>query len=91
MIDTKTYKALSIVTPMGDKIASGEKTIEVRSWLPPEVPLKDIVIIQNKNFLYTDGDEDEEGTIVALVDFNFIEPWHKDQVRAACSSGFKSK
>lgn len=29
------YKALSVVHPGGQKIASGEKTIEVRSWKPP--------------------------------------------------------
>ncbi len=29
-------KALSIVYPGGQKIVSGLKTIEVRSWAPPE-------------------------------------------------------
>lgn len=83
------FNALSIVAPYGDKIANGEKTIEVRSWLPPEVPLKNVVVVQNDKLLLKEGDEDENGVALALVDFVEVKPWKESEVVAACSSGFK--
>lgn len=35
------YHALSIVAPHGGNIASSRKTLEVRSWQPPSLPLLD--------------------------------------------------
>lgn len=60
--------ALSIVSPHGVNIAAGRKTIEVRSWLPPTLPIRDLLIVENANFL-TDGFQvDPNGRAVALVD-----------------------
>jgi len=61
------FLALSVVAPNGTRIAQGVKTLEVRSWVPTELPLKDLLIVENQNFLINDGDE-EEGIAVALVD-----------------------
>ncbi|WP_211090190.1 ASCH domain-containing protein [Pseudothauera nasutitermitis] len=40
------YLALSIVSPQGENIASGRKTLEVRSWQPPALPLHDLLIVE---------------------------------------------
>lgn len=83
-----TYQALSIVAPHGGNIASGRKTLEVRSWQPPSLPLLDLVIVENGRFLRQEGEVDPEGVAVALVDVHRVEPWRPDQVEAACSSGW---
>lgn len=82
------FKALSIVFPYGEKIASGEKTIEVRSWQPPTVPLKDVVIVQNHRLLVKDGEEDIEGSALAIVDFVAVKPWTEAEVQKACVKNF---
>ena len=46
----KTYSALSIVAPSGTKIAQGLKTLEIRSWTPKQLPLRDLVIVKILNF-----------------------------------------
>ncbi|MBR7736260.1 ASCH domain-containing protein [Acinetobacter nosocomialis] len=51
------FLALSVVAPNGTYIAQGIKTFEVLSWVPTELPLKDLLIVENKNFLINDGDE----------------------------------
>ncbi|AWL20602.1 ASCH domain-containing protein [Acinetobacter nosocomialis] len=51
------FLALSVVAPNGTYIAQGVKTFEVLSWVPTELPLKDLFIVENKNFLINDGDE----------------------------------
>ncbi|ENV61196.1 hypothetical protein F950_00451 [Acinetobacter soli NIPH 2899] len=38
----RIYPALSIVAPSGIYIAEGIKTLEIRSWRPNELSLKDI-------------------------------------------------
>jgi hypothetical protein len=63
----RQFLALSIVTPNGTRIAEGIKTLEVRSWIPTQLPVKDLLIVENQNFLVKDTDE-EEGVAVALVD-----------------------
>lgn len=80
--------ALSIVTPHGGNIASGRKTLEVRSWRPDRLPLLDLAIVENGRVLHEDGDSDPDGRVVALVDVHVVEPWRPDQVDAACSSGW---
>lgn len=37
----RKFSALSIVAPSGQRIAQGMKTLEVRSWQPEQLPLKD--------------------------------------------------
>ena len=85
-----TYQALSIVGTGCSKIAAGLKTIEVRSWPPPVVPMKDLLIVQNTIYLKKDGDFDPDGEAVALVDVNHVEPWTQDQFEAATAGTFKA-
>ncbi|MCU4580535.1 ASCH domain-containing protein [Acinetobacter gyllenbergii] len=80
----KQYTALSIVAPNAERIRTGIKTLEVRSWQPETLPLKDVVIVENQNFLLNDGDE-EAGFAVALVDIESVHAWQADEVDAACA------
>ncbi len=79
------FKALSVVTPAGERIASQLKRIEVRSWMPDEVPLLNVAIVQNEHYLLEDGEEDENGYVVAIVDFKKVAQWTEQQQEAACS------
>ncbi|ENX40572.1 hypothetical protein F888_00042 [Acinetobacter courvalinii] len=54
----KQYTALSVFAPNAGRIAQGQKTLEVRSWHPEALPIKDVVIVENQNFLLQDGDEE---------------------------------
>ncbi|QNX61035.1 ASCH domain-containing protein [Acinetobacter seifertii] len=81
------FLALSVVAPNGTRIAQGVKTLEVRSWVPTELPLKDLLIVENQNFLINDGDE-EEGIAVALVDVDSIHAWQNDEIEPACATGW---
>lgn len=81
----KQYTTLSIVTPNGGRIAQGLKTLEVRSWQPESFSLKNLVIVENQNFLLNDGN-DEAGLAVALVDIQSAHPWQPDEMKAACAS-----
>jgi hypothetical protein len=38
----------------------GIKTLEVRSWIPTQLPVKDLLIVENQNFLVKDTDEEKE-------------------------------
>ena len=80
-----TFKALSIVAPAGQRIAQGIKTLEIRSWLPPQLPLKNLLIVENQNYLRQDGDEDI-GVAVALVDIESVHEWQEHEVGAATAS-----
>lgn len=82
------YTALSIVAPQGANIASGRKTLEVRSWVPPKLPLLDLLIVENERFLREEDDIDPNGRAVALVDVLAVAPWQQTEVKAACSSGW---
>ncbi|USA53097.1 ASCH domain-containing protein [Acinetobacter sp. C32I] len=81
----KQYTALSIVAPSAERIVQGLKTLEIRSWQPEMLPLKDVVIVENQNFLLNDGDE-ESGWVVAVVDIEAVHAWRADEVEAACAS-----
>lgn len=84
----RTFTALSIVAPHGTRIAEGRKTLEVRSWRPESVPLRDLLIVENGNRLSGDRPVDPDGRAVALVDVLEVHPWRADEVEAACSSGW---
>lgn len=71
----KQYIALSIVASNAERIAKKIKTLEVRSWQPEMLPLKNLMIVENQNFLLNDGDEDV-GFAVALVDIESVHPWN---------------
>ncbi len=81
-------QALSVVSPFGEWIAEGRKIIEVRSWAPAELPLLNVAIVQNDRRLLEDGDEDEKGFILAIVDFESVSPWSEDQLNDACANHF---
>ena len=85
----RTLIALSIVAPHGENIAAGRKTLEVRSWQPPTLPLMDLLIVENSRPLTEDGDVDPDGIAVALVDVVSVAPWLPDEVAAACSTGWQ--
>ncbi|WP_053086062.1 ASCH domain-containing protein [Klebsiella michiganensis] len=61
-----SIKALSVVAPAGQLIATGKKTIEVRKWLPNLSPEEDLLIVENLNYLTKDGDE-EPGVALAVA------------------------
>ncbi|WP_180077897.1 ASCH domain-containing protein [Acinetobacter sp. YH12251] len=78
----KCYSALSIVAPSGSNIACGLKTLEVRSWRPEHLPLKDLVIVENQRYLHESGDEDI-GRAVAMVDVYDVHAWTENEVELA--------
>ncbi len=78
------FQALSIVAPNAMRIAQGIKTLEVRSWQPEQLPLKDLVIVENQHYLKHEGDE-EQGVAVALVDVESVHVWQADEMDAACA------
>ncbi|MDF2413977.1 ASCH domain-containing protein [Aeromonas sp. 1HA1] len=82
--------ALSIVSPHGANIASGKKTLEVRSWRPQYLPIRDLLIVENSVFLSLDMPIDPYGKAVAIVDIEEIHEWQPNEVVAACSSGWES-
>jgi len=74
MVILKEYNALSIVYPAVQNILKGLKSVEIRSWLPPELPLYDLVLVENNLYL-NDGDVDPNGKTIALVDVIKVEEW----------------
>lgn len=82
-------KAISIVAPSGRRIASGEKTLEVRRWLPNLDAGEDLLIVENQRFLEKDGDYDPDGYAVALVRIGRVRPFTRDDMKAACASYFE--
>lgn len=70
----KKYEALSIVYPAVENILSGSKKVEIRSWLPPVIPLLNLVLVENLKYL-NDGDEDLSGCAKALVDVVDYKSW----------------
>lgn len=80
-------KALSIVSPNGGRIASGQKTLEVRRWHPDLAPYEDLLIVENGRFLHNDGEEDD-GYAVAIVRVKAIRPFERDDIAAACATSF---
>jgi len=76
-----TFNALSIVYPAGTKIATGQKTLEIRSWKPPTLPLLNLLIVENHRRLDRDGDIDPEGMAVALIDIAAVRDWTEEDAR----------
>jgi hypothetical protein len=79
-------KALSVVEMPGEAIASGRKTLEVRHWRPAELPLIDLVIVQNSRRLTAGDPIDPDGKVVAVVDVRRIREWREEDLDASCSS-----
>ena len=78
--------AISIVAPNGTKIAKGQKTIEVRSWLPTIPVGKDLLVVENKVFLREDGASDPNGKPVALVQIKNVREYLETDIPAANAS-----
>lgn len=83
-----TIKAISIVRPSGGRIASGEKTLEVRRWHPDLQPSEDLLIVENGRFLHVDGDEDPEGIALAIVRVKAVRPFQLADMQAACAGSY---
>ena len=82
----KTYRTLSVVTPAGSRIRAGRKTIEVRKWRPDELPLRNLLIVQNDIRLSRSGVmEDPNGRAVALVDVVAVTDWTEEHLAASCA------
>lgn len=79
-------KAISIVYPNGSKIANGEKTIEVRSWLPAIDLDEDLLIVENHKFLKLEGETDSDGKPVAIVKIKNVRNYFESDIPAACAS-----
>ena len=84
------YKCLSIVSPNGTRIARGEETIEVRSWVPDLNAHDDLLIVENDLFLRKEGDIDPNGKPVAMVKVGKIRENIKADIPAACASRWQS-
>ena len=78
--------ALSIVSPHGKNIASGRKTLEIRSWRPAQLPVRGLLIVENNVLLVEEGQFDPNGIALAVVDVEEVHEWRPLEVEAACST-----
>ncbi len=83
------FQTLSIVAPSGDRIRSGAKTIEVRRWPLDQVPFRDLLIVQNQNYLTEDFPFDPVAHAVAIVDVLSIRPWVLTDLARSCATTFE--
>lgn len=81
--------ALSIVSPHGLNVASGNKGLEIRSWRPASLPIRNLLIVENSTFLSIDIPIDLDGRAVAIVDVEEVHEWQPSEVAAACASGWE--
>lgn len=52
------FQAISILTPAVENIINGSKSIEIRSWYPETIPLKNVILVQNDKYLKNQSDID---------------------------------
>ena len=71
--------ALSIVSPSVQNIIAGKKVVEIRSWLPPELPFLDLVLVENEVYLTEEGQEDPNGLARAVVDVINVHKWAPEE------------
>ena len=64
--------ALSIVSPSVQHIIRGKKVVEIRRWLPPEIPFLNLVLVENEIYLTEEGQEDPNGLARAVVDITGV-------------------
>jgi hypothetical protein len=84
---TAHFTALSVVAPAGERIRDGAKRLEIRRWKPDTLPLRDLLIVQNRHRLSESGpQEDPAGVALALVDVVGVHPWREDELAASCAS-----
>lgn len=83
------FQALSVLSPAGSLIRSGRKTIEVRSWQPPTLPLHNLLIVQNSVRLSDETPADDAGAVVALVDVVAVRDWQPEDLEKSRSEKFE--
>ena len=74
--------ALSIVSPSVQNILAGEKVVEIRRWLPPEIPFLNLVLVENEIYLTEDGQEDPNGLARAVVDITGVHAWTREEAES---------
>ncbi|MDE0316773.1 MAG: ASCH domain-containing protein [Candidatus Poribacteria bacterium] len=74
--------ALSIVSPSVQHILEGKKVVEIRRWLPSEIPFFDLVLVENEIYLTEDGQEDPNGLARAVVDITGIHDWTPEEAES---------
>ena len=70
--------ALSIVAPSVQRIVAGKKVVEIRRWLPPEIPFLNLVLVENEIYLTEEGQEDPNGLARAIVDITGVHEWTRE-------------
>ena len=73
---------MSIVSPSVQRIAAGKKVVEIRRWLPPEIPFLDLVLVENEIHLTEKGREDLNGLARAVVDITGIHDWTPEEAES---------
>lgn len=86
----KTFKALSVVSPAGDLICSGKKSLEIRKWKPVILPLLNLIIVQNNVYLTKEYPVDHNGRAIAMVDIYVIKDWKIEDFNSACGNYFEN-
>ena len=74
--------ALSIVSPSVQRILAGKKVVEIRHWLPPEIPFLDLVLVENEIYLTEEGQEDPNGLARAVVDVTGVHEWTPEEAKS---------
>ena len=74
--------ALSIVSPSVQNIIAGKKVVEIRRWLPPEIPFLDLVLVENEIYLTEEGQEDQNGLARAIVDITGVHEWTREEAKS---------
>lgn len=74
--------ALSIVSPSVRNILAGRKVVEIRRWLPPEIPFLNLVLVENEIYLTEEGQEDPNGLARAIVDITGVHEWTPEEAKS---------
>lgn len=86
----RSFNALSVVAPAGDRIRSGVKRLEIRRWKPDTLPLRDLLIVQNRERLSGFGkQEDPDGHAVAMVDVTGVREWKREDLDASTAGSWE--
>lgn len=74
--------ALSIVSPSVRNILAGKKVVEIRRWLPPEIPFLNLVLVENEIYLTEEGQKDPNGLARAIVDITGVHEWTLEEAKS---------
>lgn len=66
--------ALSIIYPAVTNIIEKKKNVEIRSWYPKEIPLYNLLLVENNIYL-NENDIDINATAIAIVDIISVKHW----------------